>query len=122
MGVTNDVDWSLIVVKIAAVKKARTILMSYGGGMMGMVGMLGGFGGGRDGGLQAMSGRTSPEAQALQQATDSDAPTAQTRNLLAQFRAARKEKQAALTKAQAELQSVLTMRQEAIATLGGLLD
>ena len=43
MGVTNDVDWSLIEEKIAAVKKARTALMSYGGGMMG------GFGGGRAG-------------------------------------------------------------------------
>jgi len=42
--------------------------------------------------------------------------------LLATFRAARKEKQAALSTAQDELRAVLTLRQEAIATLINLLD
>lgn len=119
MSVTNDADWSLIEVKIAAVKKARTALMAYG---RGMIGMGGGFGGGRNGGLQAMSGQRSPELEALQQAVDSDTPAAQTRDLLAKFRAARKEKQVALAKAQDELRAVLTMRQQAVATLGRLLD
>jgi hypothetical protein len=121
MGVTNNAEWLVIEAKIAAVKKARTTLMSYGGGMtgmMGMVGMPGGFGGGRGG----MLGGTSPEAQALQDALDSNAPTAQTRTLLAKFYAARKEKQAMLVKTQGDLRTVLTPIQEAILTLNGLLN
>ena len=108
MGVTDDQEWLLIEAKIAAVKKARTALSSYGGG----------FGFGRGG----MSGPISPEGQALLKAANSDASTAETEDLLAKFRAARKEKQAALTTAQDELRSVLTLRQEAIATLINLLD
>jgi Spy/CpxP family protein refolding chaperone len=87
--------------------------------MMGMMdGMPGRFGGGRSG----MPGRTSPEGEALQEALDSNAPTAQTRTLLAKFREARNDKQAALAKTQDDLRAVLTPRQEAIAMLKGLLD
>jgi hypothetical protein len=123
MGVTNDADWSLIEEKINAVTKARADVMADSGigRMMGMGGMRGGrLGGG--GGFQAMFGQPSPESQALQQSVDSDAPAAQIRNLLAKFRAAHKEKQAALVKAQDDLRSVLTIRQEGIALLRGLLD
>jgi hypothetical protein len=129
MGVTNDSDWSLIEEKIAAVTKARMTIMADGGGLMGMGGMRGGggFGGGRGGGaggggFLAMFGQPSPEAQALQQAVDSDAPAAEIHALLAKFQAVRKEKQAALANAQDDLRSVLTTRQEGIAILGGLLD
>jgi hypothetical protein len=123
MGVTNDADWSLIEEKINAVTKARAVVMADSGigRMMGMGGMRGGrLGGG--GGFQAMFGQPSPESQALQQSVDSDAPAAQIRDLLTKFRAAHKEKQAALVKAQDDLRSVLTIRQEGIALLRGLLD
>lgn len=114
MGVTNDTDWALIEEKISAVTKARAVVMADGGGMRG-----GFFVGGRVGGLQA---RLSPEAQTLQQAVDDDAPAAQIKDLLAKLQAARQAKQAALVKAQEDLRSVLTVRQEAIALLHGLLD
>jgi hypothetical protein len=110
MGVTNDTDWSLIQEKINAVTKAKSAFMADGGGMRG------GFGGG--GGLQ---NRLSPEAQALQQAVNDDAPDAQIKDLLAKLQASRQAKQAALVKAQEDLRSVLTIRQEAIAYLHGLL-
>ncbi len=120
MGITNNSEWLVIEAKIAAVRKARTALTPYeGGGMMGMMGgMPGGFGGGRGG----MPGGTSTEGQALRDALDSGASTAQTRTLLAKFRDARKDKQTALAKAQDELRVLLTPRQEAIAMLKGLLD
>jgi hypothetical protein len=125
-GVTNDTEWTLIEERITAVNKARAAMVAYGGGMMGFGGMRGGFGGGRGGGggggFLGSSGQSSPEQQALQQAIDSDAPAAQIEDLLAKFQAARKEKQAALAKAQDDLRSVLTTRQEGIAVLGGLLD
>jgi hypothetical protein len=129
MGVTNDADWALIEEKISAVTKAR--LATVADAMMGMGGMRGGggFGGGRPGvgagaggGLQNLFGQPSPEAQALQQAVESDAPGAQIHALLVKFQAVRKEKQAALEKAQDDLRSVLTTKQEGIAVLGGLLD
>lgn len=108
MGVTNDTDWSLIEEKINAVTKARAAVMA---GMM-----RGG------GGFQAMAGQMSPEAQALQQAVDADAPAAKIMDLLAKLETARQAKQAALVKAQDDLRSVLTIRQEGIALLHGLLD
>ena len=46
---------------------------------------------------------------------------AETKAALAKFVEARKAKQAALDKAQADLRKVLTPRQEAIATVNGLL-
>ena len=121
MGVTNDDEWSLIQERINAVNKARAAVMADGGGMMGMGGMRGGFGGGRGGGLQAMSSRLSPEAQALQQAIDDGAPAAQIKDLLAKLQAVRRAKQAALVQAQDDLRAVLTIRQEAVAQLIGLL-
>jgi len=123
MGVTNDADWSLIEEKISAVTKAR--LATVADAMMGMGGMRGGGGfggGGGGGGLQNLFGQPSPEAQALQQAVESDAPGTQIHALLVKFQTVRKEKQAALAKAQDDLRSVLTTRQEGIAVLGGLLD
>lgn len=123
LGVTNDTEWALIEERITAVSKARAAMAAYGGGMMGMGGMRGGFGGGRGGGrFPGLSGQSSPEQQALQQAVDSDAPATQIEDLLAKFQAARKARQEALTKAQDDLRSLLTTRQEGIAVLGGLLD
>jgi len=127
MVVTNNAEWTLIEERITAVTKARTAMMADGGGMMGMGGMRGGFGrgggpGGGGGGFASMFGQPSPEAQALQKAIDDNAPAAQIKTLLAKFQEARKAKQNALTKAQEALRTVLTTRQEAIASLGGLLD
>ena len=64
----------------------------------------------------------SPEAEALQSAIDNNAPSGQIKDLLARYRASQKTKQAALKTAQENLRSVLTMKQEAEATLLGLLD
>jgi hypothetical protein len=121
LGVTNDTEWALIEQRIAAVSKARAAVAAYGGGMMGM---RGGFGGGRGGGgrFPGLASQTSPEQQALQQAIDADAPSAQIQGLLAKFVAAGKQKHDALVKAQDDLREVLTTRQEAICLLGGLLN
>jgi Ca2+-binding EF-hand superfamily protein len=122
MGVTNDADWSLIEERINAVTKAQAAVAADGGGMTGLGALRGNFGGGRGGRLQATSGRLSPEAQALQQAVADNAPAAQLKDLVAKLRAAHLAKQEALAKAQEDLRSVLTTRQEAIAVLRGLLD
>ena len=66
-------------------------------------------------------GQANPEAEALQKAIDAKAPKAEIKAALDRYVASRKAKQADLEKAQDELRKVLTARQEAIATLNGLL-
>ena len=66
-------------------------------------------------------GSPSPEAEALQKAIDNKAPNSEIKAALAKYIESRKAKQADLEKAQAELRKVLTARQEAIASLNGLL-
>ena len=69
-----------------------------------------------------MFGQTSPEEDALQKALDEDAPAAQIKDLLAKYQASQKAKQDKLLQAQADLRAVLTTKQEAQATLLGLLN
>lgn len=122
MGVTNDTEWSLIEEKINAVKKAQMAGLADSG-MVEMMSLFGMGGGRRDGvGFPAMLGRPSPESEALRQAIDADAPTAQIKTLTAKIKVVRKEKLTKLAKAQEELRAVLTTRQEAIATIAGLLN
>ena len=122
MGITNDTEWTLIEKKINAVKKAQMASLSDSGmvEMMRLFGMGGSRQGG--GGFQAMLGRPSPESDALQHAIESDAPKAQIKALVTRLQAVRKEKLENLAEAQEELRALLTIRQEAIATIAGLLD
>jgi len=127
--VTDDAEWKIIEERLSKVTQARMATMSDGGGLMGFGGMgfgrSGAGGGGAPGGgrgLQGLLGQPSAESQALQQAIASKASAAEIKARLAKFQAAHKEKLANLAKAQVELRQVLTPRQEAIATLMGLVD
>jgi hypothetical protein len=77
----------------------------------------GGPGGGRGG----FAPQPSPEAEALQKAIDDNSPAAQVKAALAKYEASQKAKQAKLVQAQENLRKVLTVKQEAQATLLGLL-
>jgi hypothetical protein len=117
---TNDTDWSAVQPLVQKAVDARTAAAA-GGGMRGM------FGGGRNrgggGGGGGMFGQqANPDRDALQQALDDNAPAAQVKALLQKYQAGQKTKQAALVAAQADLRKVLTVQQEAAATLLGLLD
>ena len=84
----------------------------------------GGRGGGGDQGSSTNRNRfggQSPETEALQKAMDDKATAEELKSKLAKFREARKEKEAALSKAQDELRKALSSRQEAGAVLAGLL-
>jgi len=109
--ITDDTEWKALEPMITKVSEARRQTMSGMG--RGMFGGRGGRGG--------PGGQTNVEADALQKAIDAKASNAETKAALAKFTAARKAKQAELEKAQADLRKVLTPRQEAIATLNGLL-
>ena len=131
LDVTNDTDWSAIQPLVQKLLDAQQAARQGGG--------RGGFGGRQRGGNNGQNGNNnnantngggrggfgpqpSPEAQALQQAIDNDAPAAQLKDLLAKYNASQKNKQAALAKAQADLRQVLTVKQESQATLMGLFN
>jgi hypothetical protein len=120
---TNDTDWSAVQPLVQKVVDARRDVgapdmrrLFFGNRNRGN----NGGGGNRRGG--GMFGTPSPEQEALQTALDQDAPAGQVKDLLAKYEAAKKEKQAKLAQAQADLRAVLTSKQEAQATLLGLLD
>ena len=123
LGFTNDTDWSAVEPLVQKVMDAQREARFGGMGRM--------FGRNNRGGNNAdqggsnrpnMFGQSSPEADALQKAIDDNAPAGQIKDLLKKYNAAQKEKQAKLAAAQADLRKVLTVRQEAAATLSGLLD
>jgi len=116
LGFTNDTEWAAVQPLVQKVVAAR-FDVGMGGGMRGMGGRNRGGGGGGGG-----FGQPNPDRDALQQALDDNAPAAQVKALLAKYEAAQKAKQAKLIAAQADLRKVLTVPQEAQATLSGLLD
>ena len=129
--ITDDSEWTAIQPFIKKVMDAQQTVVGermrgfFGGRQRGGGDNGGGGdqGGGRrgGGGPGGMFGQPSPEAEALQRAVDSKASTAETKAALAKLVEARKTSQANLEKAQADLRKVLTVRQEAILTLRGLL-
>jgi hypothetical protein len=124
LGFTNDTEWSAVEPLVAKVVAARTEAMSgMGRGMFGgrnRGGQQGGQGG-QQGGRGGFGGQPNPEADALQKAIDDNAPSSQIKDLLAKYKTSQKAKQAKLEAAQANLKAVLTTKQEAQATLLGLV-
>jgi len=119
---TNDTDWDAVQPLVQKVIEARR---DAGGGanMMRLMrpnrGGQGGQGGNRRGGF---GGAPNPDAEALQKALDDNAPAGQVKELLTKYQTTMKTKQTALKDAQEALRAVLNSRQEAEATLLGLLD
>jgi hypothetical protein len=119
LGLTNDTDWNAVQPLVQKVMDARRESMAAMFGGFGRRGGRGGNGGGGNGGPDSAA---NPEREALQQAIDSNAPSAQIKTLLDKYRAAQKAKQAKLEQAQADLKNVLSQKQEAAAVLAGLLN
>lgn len=109
--ITDAAEWKALEPLIVKVGEAR---MAVGFGGRGGRGGPGGQGGG-------FGGQPNPAAESLQKAIDAKASNAETKAALDKYVANRKAKQAELEKTQAALRKVLTPRQEAIATLNGLL-
>ena len=117
LGFTNDTEWDAVKPLVQKVMEAQMAARS--GQMRGMFGggrNRGGQGGGPGGMLPA-----DPAHDALQKAVDDNAPSSQIKDLLAKYKASQKAKQDKLEAAQADLKKVLTTKQEAQATLAGLV-
>ena len=122
LGYTNDTEWNAVQPLFQKVMDARRDV-GFGGGMGRLFRSRN-----RNNGDQAgannrrnFGGTPSPEAEALQKAIDDKAPTAEVKTKLKAVQDETKANQAKLAAAQEDLRSVLTPRQEAIATLQGLL-
>lgn len=121
-GVKDDAEWKLISERIEKVNDARREVGGGRGAMMMFGGGRGGPGGpGGGGGRGGFGGESSPEADALQKAIESNAPADEIKSKLAKYRESQKAKEAKLTKAQDDLRQVLSAKQEATAVLMGLL-
>jgi hypothetical protein len=126
--IKDDAEWNAIEGKLSKVYDARANVMSSV--------MRGAFG--RGGARQRnnngnaddqgqrprrppMMGEPSPAYDALQKAIEDKAPAAELKTKLTAYRAEIKDRQAKLQAAEEDLRSVLTSRQEAIATVNGFL-
>jgi hypothetical protein len=125
--ITDDAEWKAIE---PMVQKVLTLTRETSGGMGRM--FRGGRGGGGGGGDTSQSdsnrprgggffGPPSAETEALQKAIDGKASNAEMKAAIAKYQEAHQAKMAELEKAQADLRKVLSVRQEAVATLDGLL-
>jgi hypothetical protein len=123
--VTSDDEWKALQPLVQKVSDLRRESFSgMGRGMFGRGPRGGDNPPGGDQGQQrrgGFGGTPNPAADALQKAIDSKASKAELKAALEKYQASRKEKQVQLEKAQDELRKVLTTRQEALATLNGLL-
>jgi hypothetical protein len=125
--VTKDDEWNVLQPLVQKVMAARRDTFGFGGMGRGMFGGRRGGGATPDQGAAAGGmrrggfGQPSPEAEALQKAIEAKASTAEIKAALGKFVEAGKAKTEQLKAAQEELRKVLTVRQEAIAHLNGLL-
>ncbi len=113
---TNDADWSAVQPLVQKVMDARRDVGGFG--MMRMFRNRNGNNNNR----RNPFNQTSPEQDALQKALDEDAPSSEIKDLLSKYEASQKVKQDKLLQAQSDLRAVLSTKQEAQATLLGLLN
>ena len=122
--VTSDAEWKIISERIEKVMDAQRETR-VGGGMFGRGGRRGGGDNAGDnngrGNRPNPFAADNPDVDALQKAVDAKASSDELKAKLAKVRESLKEKEANLVKAQAELRKVLSVRQESIAVLAGLL-
>lgn len=118
-GVTDDAEWAVIaerVMKVSELRRSTTgsIFSSRGSSSPGAT---------DDKGKRSYrpSGAGNPEQDALRTALKDQLPDAEIKARLTRLRETRKQNEAKLAMAQEELRAVLSIRQEAVAVIYGLL-
>lgn len=117
--ITDDTEWNAVQPLVQKVMDAR--MQSFAGMGRGMFGAPRRGGAGDQGQQRRFGAQANPAADALEKAVEAKASKAELKAAIAKFQEARKAKQAELETAQENLRKVLTARQEALATLNGLL-
>jgi hypothetical protein len=121
-GFTNDTEWEAVKPLFQKVMEARQEAMASQMGGMGRMFRPRNNDQGNNRPRGGMFGQPSPEQEALQKAIDDNAPSAQIKDLLTKYQTSVKAKQAKFEAAQTDLRKVLSTKQEAQATLMGLLN
>ncbi len=116
--VTSDDEWNVLQPRI---KKVNDLRMNSFRGSMGSLFRGPGDSGKSRGGSSTRDRGAMPEAEALQRALDAKAPNAELKQALDRYVAAKKAKQAELEAAQAELRKIITVRQESLLSMWGIL-
>jgi Spy/CpxP family protein refolding chaperone len=119
LGVTNDDEWNVIQERVMKLFELRRNDMGGGRGGGFLFGGRGGDQGGRP--PAGRGGSSNPDIEALQSAVTGNAPDGEIKARLERLRLSRKENTAKIEQAQEELKAVLTVRQEAIMVMAGLL-
>jgi hypothetical protein len=114
LGVTNNDEWIVISPRLVSVMQLQAEAR------VAAIARMGGGAGARASATLGVA--ADPAADALAKALDDNAPLAEVKSAMARVRQARKAKQAEMAKAQADLQAVVTIHQEAILLNSGLLD
>jgi hypothetical protein len=126
LGFTNETEWNAVQPLVQKVFEAQRDVARGGSVSRMLPGNRGGNGtnaiAGARSGRAVFFGQPTPEAQALQQAIDDNAPDAQIEAALKAYEASQKAKQAKLVQAQKNLRKALNKKQEAQAALLRLLD
>jgi hypothetical protein len=127
--VKDDAEWQVIEPRVSKVWETRREVGAAGAGGMRMMARRpqgdnadGGQGGPGGQAARRFGGEPSAEEAALQKAIDSNASTAELKSAIAKYRESRKQREAALEKAQQELKEVLNVKQEAVALSMGLIN
>lgn len=113
LSVEDDAEWAVILERITRVNEARATLWK-------------GSTGGKPGPIIAEKGKkasrsANPEQDALRYAIRDNLPDAEVKARLARARYVHEQAESRLLQAQSDLRAVLSLRQEAIAVLAGLL-
>ncbi len=110
--ISDDAEWELIAARIIKIGELRRALA------VGSPGLIGGPIGDKK---KASNRFKSPEQEALRTALKDNLPDAEIKLRLAHSHDVYRDNEARLAKAQEELRAVLTVRQEAVAVVTGLL-
>lgn len=108
--VTDDAEWTIIVERIKKVEEMRRLVWA-------------GASAGRGGPVVAEKGKRNapPEQNALRSAVTDKLPDAEIKLRLARAHEVHQHNEAKLFQAQSELRAILTVRQEAVAVMAGIL-
>ena len=117
--ITDETEWKAIEPLVQKVQDIQRQIM--GDRMRGFFGARRGGDNNNDQNRRNPFGQPSAEAEALQRAIDGKASSGEMKAAIAKFVEARKARQTELEKAQASLRKALTLKQEAVLTLDGML-
>jgi hypothetical protein len=122
MDVKDDAEWKIIADRITKVNDARREVGFGGGGMGRMFRRPGGDNQGDQGNRRRFGPEPSAEESALEKAIDSKTATKdELKDAMKKFRASKKDKEAKLEAAQAELLKVVDTKQEAVLLSMGMV-